>query len=346
MRINSVVLRTPSRLVSNDDILNYIREYNFNCDRDDVEAYCRKVDRLFRRAGSKTRYVRDKDTGERAFDLLLDAARSAIGRAGLAAKDIDLTIYCGIGRGFLEPANAVFLVSALGIECDAFDITEACMSWARALQVAESLLLTKSYAKILIVNAEFSVFENGFPDIFKMRSDAEIAYTFPALTVGEAATATVVTSSPHAWKIRFRTKAQFASLCCLPLPGFDDFCMVDSRAGANGPHQLVAHGSELARTASREMTSFVQTSYPNIADIDVWLPHSSSESDLKLMASKLNIGDRLYHGIFRKFGNLASASIPAAIVEATEKGVLKRGQRVVFCPASAGMVFGLIEGTY
>lgn len=333
-------------MISNEDILRYIRDYNQSQNREELESYCRKIERLFRRAGAQSRYVRDTGAGERAFDLLRDAARSAIADAGLVPRDIDLVIYCGIGRGFLEPANATFLVSALGIECDAFDITEACMSWARALQVAQGFLLTRSYARILIVNAEFSVYENGYPEIFKMRTDAEIAYTFPALTIGEAATATVVTWSPDAWKFRFRTRPQFASLCNLPLPGFRDFCLPDTKVGANGVHQLVAYSSELTQTASREMTSFVKAAYPDVSGIDIWFPHSSSESALKIMATRLGVGDRLYDKVFRKFGNLASASIPAAMCEATKEGSLERGMRVVLCPASAGMVFGLMEGIY
>jgi 3-oxoacyl-[acyl-carrier-protein] synthase III len=64
------------------------------------------------------------------------------------------------------------------------------------------------------------------------------------------------------------------------------------------------------------------------------------------MADKLNLGDKLYMGIFRRYGNLVSASIPAAVALAVEGGRLKRGDRIVLCPATAGMAFGLIEGVY
>ncbi|NKM27522.1 3-oxoacyl-ACP reductase [Rhizobium laguerreae] len=345
--ILSVALRTPSRLVSNNDILDFIREHNGDKSAVEVEAYCGKIDRLLKNAGALTRFIRDRRIGERAIDLLIDATKSALTTASLATRDIDLIIYCGVGRGFLEPANAAFVGAALGIEPDAFDITEACMSWARALQIAQNFQIADAYRNILIVNAEFCIFENGFPEVFQLRGNEELAYSFPALTVGEAATATVVTASPNHWSFRFRTKPQFAALCSMPLPGYSDFCIPDERTGTNGPHQLTAHGAELTRAARREMTAFVQETYQtDLSIIDLWLPHSSSESALKRMSKELGIGDRLYDGVFRKFGNLASASIPAAIDETTKNGRLTRGQRVVFCPASAGMVFGLIEGIY
>jgi 3-oxoacyl-[acyl-carrier-protein] synthase III len=340
------MLRTPSRVVSNYDVLQYIREINTDLPGEHIEAYCRKIERLFEKAGSETRYIRDREAGERAFDLLTDAAQSAIAAADLRPTDIDLIIYCGVGRGFLEPSNAMFLACALNMSCDGFDIAEACMSWVRALQIAQGYLCGGTYTKILIVNAEFSVFENGYPDALRLRPDDEVLYSFAALTVGEAATAVVVTPSEQPWDFRFRTKPKFAPLCSLPLPGYAGFCAPDDKIGINGPHQFAAYSAELTKVAVREMTKFVRDVFKNPEDVDIWFPHSSSENALKKISADLNLNNRLYLGIFRKFGNLASASIPAAIYTAEQDGQLKRGQRMVFCPASAGMVFGLVRGIY
>jgi hypothetical protein len=66
------------------------------------------------------------------------------------------------------------------------------MGWVRALHIADSFFLARFYRNILIVNAEFTVYENGLPNVLRVRSDEEIGHSFPALTIGEAATATVV----------------------------------------------------------------------------------------------------------------------------------------------------------
>lgn len=346
MIIQSVAVRTPSRCVTNDDLLQLIREQNADHPAESVNLYCSKITRLLKNVGAETRYIRDKAGGEKGFDLLIDAVCSAARDANVRLNQIDLIIYCGVGRGFLEPANAVFVAKALGMSCDAFDVSEACMSWVRALHIAQTFLLTRSYSNILIVNAEFTVHENGLPNILRLRSDEHIAYSFPALTIGEAAAATVVLASDKTWDFRFRSVPEFAALCNLPLPGYEDFCARDDKIAANGPHQLAAFGTELSKTAIREMVAFVRETYQDVEVVDVWLPHNSGELGLKLMAADLKLGGRLVSGIFRRFGNLVSASIPAAVVMAVNQGQLKRGQRIVFCPASAGMAFGLIEGTY
>jgi 3-oxoacyl-[acyl-carrier-protein] synthase III len=344
--IQSVALRTPSRCVSNDEIIENIRKRNSHVPKQEIYKYCDEISQLLRNAGAETRYIRDRQAGEKGFDLLVEAARSAIRDANLAPSEIGLIIFCGVARGFLEPANATFVAKALGVSCDSFDVVDACMGWVRSLQIAQSFLGSRSYSNVLIVNAEFNVYENGLPNILDIRTNGAIAHTFPALTIGEAASATVVSASTNPWKFSFRSVPQHASLCSLPLIGFKEFCDADERIGVNGPHQLTAFGMEMLLVAVREMIDFVNQTYQDKSKVDLWLPHNPGEAGLRLMASELQLGDRLYTGIFRKFGNIVSASIPAAIAMATQEGRLHRGQRIVLCPASAGMAFSLVEGVY
>ena len=107
MIIQSIASRTPSLCVTNDDIIRKIHEHNKDQGRDRLTQYCNKVRRLLSTVGAETRYIRDRKGGEKGFDLLLDAARRSIRDAGMDIREIDLIIYCGVGRGFLEPANAI-----------------------------------------------------------------------------------------------------------------------------------------------------------------------------------------------------------------------------------------------
>jgi acyl-CoA:acyl-CoA alkyltransferase len=344
--IKSIALRTPSLCVTNEGVLDRIRDANPGVPRATIERYCGIIGQLLGRTGVETRYIRDKAKGERGFDLTIDAAREAIVSAGIAAADITLIIFCGVGRGFLEPANAIFVAKALGIKCDAFDVGDACMSWVRSLQLAHSILKAGTHANVLIVNAEFTVHEHGIPDALKVSTDEALKYTFPALTIGEATTATVVSASDRTWAFRFRSLPELASLCTLPLPGYQDFCDADASIGLNGPLRLVSFGSDLSKAATREMLQFINQTYQHPGLIDLWLPHTTSESSVLSIARQLGVGEKVYTKVFRQFGNLISASIPAAMTLAERDGVLRRGHTIVMCPATAGMVFGLVETEY
>jgi 3-oxoacyl-[acyl-carrier-protein] synthase III len=346
MIIQSMALRTPSRCLSNDDIIELIREYNHTSSSGEVLRYCEKIKQLLQAAGAQTRYIRDRPRGERGFDLTIDAVRSALAEAGIVKDKLDLIIFCGVGRGFVEPANAVFVAKALGVACDAFDILDACMSWVRAMHVAYNFLANRTYSNALIVNAEFNVYEHGLPDLLKICSDEKIRYTFPALTIGEATTATVVTASERHWNFHFRSAPASAALCSIPLPGYEEFCEPDPRLGLNGPHRLVSFGSELSFRAVRAMVAFLKVMYHDLEPADIWFPHATAEPVLRFIADKLGLSNKMYLDVFAHYGNLVSASIPAGMVLANRDGRLGRGDRMVLCPATAGMAFALVEGEY
>src|SRR5262249_9513239 len=155
---------------------------------EEVEAYCARVSRILRLAGAKTRFVRDRANGETALSLMLLAAREALAQAELRVRDLDLVVFCGVGRGFLEPANAAFFCRILGATCDNFDISEACMSWVRSLHVCYHYLHNRTYSKILIINGEFNAKVNRINHVMCGTDLESQQYTFPSFTVSEAAT--------------------------------------------------------------------------------------------------------------------------------------------------------------
>ena len=344
--IRSLILKTPSLRVTNDDVLAAIKKANLDLSARDVDKYCRTLEHLLKRAGARTRFYRDRTKGETALGLIVEAATRAIENSGAASADIDAIIFCGVARGFLEPATAAFVSGALGLKCDAFDVSEGCMSWVRTLQIAYSFLTAGTYSTLLIVNGEFTVFEHGLPDVCVIKSFEQLRYTFAAFTIGEAATATVVSASPHRWRFRFRSDPSLVDLCTLPIKGYEDFAKPSTRLGLNGLHQLVAFSSELFSAASDEMTRFVQATYAEPHRFDIWFPHSASSRLCDAVSQRLDLGERVYSRAFAAYGNVVSASIPAAMAMALEEGRLRRGDHIVLCPASAGMSLALADGEF
>lgn len=341
-------MKTPAKRITNDFILSIIQEANSSLPRSEVQEYCRKLEALFLRAGSITRYVRDRENGETAQGLMQQAVREAMQKADTAPEDIDLMIFCGVGRGFLEPSNAAFLSHSLGLKCEFFDVADACMSWVRSLHLAYELLAGDRYRNILIVNGEFTTYEFGIPDVFKIHSPEQLRYSFPAMTIGEAATATVVARSNDKWSFKFRTDASHAHLCTLTLPGAQDYAGVHEQVGLNGLLRLVSFGKQLTYHALRGMLDFALDNYTDLelAKIDICFPHAASDAVVQAAARRLKLGNRLYSDLFSRYGNLISASIPAAMSLAIDEGRLVRGNRIVMCPASAGISLGLVDGVF
>lgn len=105
-----------------------------------------------------------------------------LGSSALRPPDIDLFIYVGIGGGFHKLGNAYILAKTLGIHhAECFDILDACMSWTRALSLANSLFKTRHIRNALLVNAEFNVIAGAasYPGNCVVRNAQELEYLLP-----------------------------------------------------------------------------------------------------------------------------------------------------------------------
>jgi len=346
MKIESIGIRIPSRKVTNDDILQWLEEHSNAASRTLLKTYQRMVKGLFKLAGSKVRYIRNAEQNETAATFIKEAMTEALARAGRTKDEIDLLIYCGVGKGFLEPANAYFYANALGMSCSCFDISDACMSWIRALEISYHFLRSGRYRTIMIVNGEFNN-QHGFPDNFRVKSLRQIEYTFPTYTIGEAASATIVSASEKEWSFTFKTLPQLCDLCTIPLEGYEHFVEPSKRLAKNGLYNFVSYGREMFQNAAEVLAPLVKEAVDDLDGPDIYFPHAASDAAYLVASKHLGIPlDKMYAKVFPAYGNLVSASIPTAMDMAITEGRLQRGHKVVFCPASAGMVYGVVQFVY
>ncbi len=347
MKILSISLKTPSLAIDNETILSLVAEHNRHHPISTVKRYQRELAFLLKKAGARMRYFRDRESSERAIDFVRAATEEALANAQLDKSAVDLIIYCGVGKGFLEPSSAYFCAQAMDMNCNCFDVSDACMSWARALEVAHTYLKTSSYRNILIVNAEFTAYEYGYPEAFKIRDEHQLEYTFPAYTIGEGATATVVTASNQDWSFRFESEPRLANLCTIPLVGYDQFCESTDKIGLNGINGFVSFGGKLFDIAVERMVRMINENIADKSEPAFWFPHGAAADPGKRAAELLGLDPhKVYTDAFVEYGNLISASIPAALHKAASEKRLERDMNIVLCPASAGMSFGLIQFTY
>ncbi|ACU37045.1 3-oxoacyl-ACP reductase [Actinosynnema pretiosum subsp. pretiosum] len=341
MRLRAVAAELPSREVGNADVVDLIAEHSADTFTGDLDALLRRVDVYLRHTGSRTR--RWLDAGERPVDLLRAAARTALRRAGLEPGQVDLLVYTGVGRGFLEPAGAYHAAAALGADrAHCFDLLDACMSWTRAVQVVESLFLAGHHRTALVVNAEFSMRPGGavVPGAFRLPAAKALASTFAACTLGEAATATVLTADDgEPWRFSFRSRPDLAPLCNVTLDNYRDFCDPTGKEARNGVGVFTSFGLEMhARGREEALAALAALDVPP-ERVDALFTHASSSSYWQGMADEAGLGPVVHH-VYPRTGNVVSASVPTAMASGIEAGLLKPGQRAVGWVGSAGMSFG------
>lgn len=338
MRICSVAHALPSRLIRNEELIDRIVfESRRHLSPEDLHVLRRSLTALFRKVGAVTRYHRAE--GERAIDYGVVAARRALAAANLTPKNIDLLIYAGVTRGFLEPSTASVFQDAIGLSnATCFDILDACASWLRALDVAHHMLGRAADRNVMILNCEFNVHEYGSPAVESLEALKHLEAGF---TIGEAATATIVSGSVEdcSYYATFRSFGEFSALCQIPLPNALQFQSDGRRSYA--PLRFFAHALELNARVVRALEQHYWSderlwkSKP-----DIIFGHSAGLAATKNVARKLKLDVSSHYEIFPQYGNTASASLPLAMSLAFQEQALQRGRRVLLIMGSAGITTG------
>lgn len=337
MRIAGIGVAVPSRAVSNDDILHWVSQHRT---RDAFTgAISRSIANLLEAAGSKTRYYLAE--GELARDLTRAAMRDALAQSKLQPEDVDLLIHCSIGRGFIEPANAYFCADLLGMRCECFDISDACMGWLRAATLASDGIAVGRQRRVMVVNTEFGV-APLVEQSCRIADPLDLRRSFTAFTLGEVAVATVFEASAQPWTFTYRSRPDLADLCTLPLPGHTAFAAESRRLADASPLRLHAYSSELFSAAEDEMCALLTETISDLHAPDLYVPHSASSTASIAGARRIGMPiDKLFSSIMPRFGNVASASLPLGLHCAAREGFLGSNADVVLCPSSAGLSVGI-----
>lgn len=337
MKFSAIEAVLPSEKLTNEEVLERLAEDSraFLSEKE-LKASLRLMRFAFKAMGTSVRYRRSAD--ETPFELCAEAGRRALARAELAPEDIDLVMYVGVGRGFIEPATAYVFQDLLGLRnATCFDILDACASWLRAVHVARAFLDAGTYHKVLILNAEF----NANLESYELRSTEEFNARFPAYSIGEATTATILSASSDEDEAvtEFRSFGDQRELCVIPLANYADYLGCEVRGAEElEPMRFISYGREIMEFGSAKVVERLRAD-PGIRafDPEIIFFHAASDGMSRdgLQQAELPV-ERGYYTHCR-FANTVSASVPLAMWAAAEEGLLKNGTRVLVAAASAGI---------
>ena len=129
MRIAAASHRVPETRYSNQDVIDIIVERSrHDCTDDELKAIQRWIGKSFQWTGSQHRHL--AMNGEGMLDITKLAVSEALDKAELKPEEIDLVIYTGVARGWLEPATAAFVQNQAGAHnATCFDVLDACAGW-------------------------------------------------------------------------------------------------------------------------------------------------------------------------------------------------------------------------
>jgi 3-oxoacyl-[acyl-carrier-protein] synthase-3 len=271
--------------------------------------------------------------GETTASMAVEAAKSAMERAGVHAGEIDALILATATPDRLLPATAVDVQAALGAKrAAAFDISAACSGWLYGMTVAEGMILSGVAETALVIGAE------------KMSAITDWTDRSTCVLFGDGAGAAVLKRAKAGKGILsayMRSDGELADLLYRPEGGATVPMSVD----------VLERRSHLVRMAGREVFKHAVRSMADAADraldgakltgedVDLLIPHQANVRIIEATAKHANIPmEKVYVNVDR-FGNTSSASIPIAIDEAIETGRIKDGSTVLLVAFGAGFTW-------
>jgi len=317
VHVHSVGVEVPERRVTNEELSTIV---------DTTDEWIRS------HTGIGSRHI--AADGVLTSDLAAAAARKALAKAGIQAADLDLIVVATATPDYFGfPSTACIVQDKIGANgCPAFDLTAGCTGFVYAMDVASSLLEAKKGKHALVIGAETLSRITNWED----RSTCVL--------LGDGAGAAILT----------RTEAGESSILVSILG-----------AEGSGSGELKLIQSERARTFhpalpivpllemnGRKVYNFAVQTIPalvgrllekcgkTLEDLAWIVPHQANARIIQAAAKRLCAPEELFYLNIEEYANTSSASIPIALGEMGDKGLLKRGDLVMLLAFGSGLTYG------
>ncbi|HEU0169104.1 MAG TPA: beta-ketoacyl-ACP synthase III [Chloroflexota bacterium] len=282
------------------------------------------------RTGIKERRI--AAPGESTSTMGSCAAERAIQKAGIQASDLDLIISASATPDYLFPATAGLIQQAVGATCGGFDLEAGCSSFVYGLVVARQMIAAGGFQNILVVGAETL---SRFMD-----------YTDRATCVlfGDGAGAVVLQACPNEYGIQASELGADGAGCeLIKLPAGGSATPATEETVRAGDHYVHMAGNQVFKFATLTLGACAERVATKagwqLDDIDLFIPHQANIRIIEAAQKRLALPmDKIYVNVER-YGNTSSASVPIAMVEAIEAGLIRKESNVVMVAFGVGLAW-------
>jgi len=279
--------------------------------------------------------------GETGAQLATAAAKEALEKAGLEAKDIDLLIYATLSPDYFFPGTGVFVQRALGIkDIPCIDIRQQCTGFIYGLSIADAFIRAGTAKTVLVIGSE--VHSTGL-DISTAGRDVTVIF-------GDGAGAAVVgraTDDKHMiLSTHIHADGSEAEILWTEYPASAHDPRISVEAMAERKHFPVMNGKKVFKHAVTKMPGAIMegmiANQLKLEDIDMVIPHQANLRINQMVAQMIGLPPEKMHNNIQKYGNTTAATIPICMHEAIELGKIKPGDLVCLVAFGAGLTWGSV----
>jgi len=311
-RISTISAYAPNKVVTNQDLEKQI---------DTTDEWIKT------RTGISERHYAAEI--EFTSDLCVAAAQQLINEQKVTLDDTDFIIVATITPDQIFPSVASQVANRLGLSSvGAMDISAACAGWVYGLIMAQSLVASGMYKKILVFGGETLTKITDFTD------------RTTCILFGDAAGVAIVENGTEGKMYRGLTGTSGE--------GGKDLYMTHLSDVVNGVkvldnHKIVQNGKAVfkwaVQTVSDKIGDILLQNSLTISDIDWFIPHSANLRIIESINQSIGMPMSKTLESIQLFGNTSSASIPLALFEGIKSGKVKKGQKLLLFGFGGGLTY-------
>lgn len=317
--INKIYYYLPEKIITNKDLEADFPEW-------DSEKIENKI-------GIKERHIADET--ETALDLGYKAALGLINE--IDKSKIDFLLFCTQSPDYFLPTSACILQEKLGLNKDigALDYNLGCSGFVYGLALAKGLIHAEIVSNVLLVTSETynkhihkkdksnrTIFGDGAAATLITKSDKEKIFKFDLGTDGNGKNNLIVQNGG----IRNRKLITTEKM--------------DNAGNIYSDDNLFMNGPEIfnftIEMIPKTINNCLIKNKITLEEIDFVIFHQANKYMLEHLRRKLRIPSEKFYINLEKTGNTVSATIPIALKDCLDKGLIKKGNKVLLSGFGVG----------
>jgi len=290
------------------------------------------------RTGIKERRWVVPGDGNTTSSMGTKAARKAIKNADLTPDDIDFIVFATLSPDYYFPGPGVMVQKELGIkEIGALDVRNQCSGFIYGLSVADQFIKTGMYKNVLVIGSELhsgglekSIRGRGVSVIFGDGAGAVVLQRSENLETG------ILSTHLHAEGLHAEELALIGPSTGRWVPEIIE--TNDPEDTSYYPHM---NGNFVFKHAigrfSEVIMEALMANELKPEDIGILIPHQANLRISQFIQKQMNLTeDQVFNNIMH-YGNTTAASIPIALSEAWQEGLITEDK--IVCLAAFGSGF-------
>ena len=273
-------------------------------------------DYIEKRTGIKQRYFVTDETIE---EMAKNAVEKLIQKTQINRQEIGLIVVATTSTNKLMPGISNYIQKELEIEkCICLDILAGCSGFINATDIAQMYIKSGKVEKAIVVGA----------DILSQYTDEEDIGT--AIILSDGAGATLYQKS--------KEDEYYSNIEAIPDEKDILTCKTDRKIFMEG---LSIYKYAVTETV-KNLQGLLEQSGEKLENIKYVIPHQSNLKIISAIANRLNVDVSKMYTNIQNVGNTFCASIPIALEEIEEKGLLQKGDKIILLGYGGGLNTGSI----